>query len=149
MVRKARVKDIRRIHELIGFYAAKKDLLPRPESEISEAVRDFFVFDSGSNILGCAALHIYSDKLAEIRSLAADSAHLNKGIGGKLVDACLEEAANLGIKSVFALTKKTEFFGKFGFVQVSKNKLPQKIWNDCSICPKFAKCDEVAYIKEL
>jgi len=78
-----------------------------------------------------------------------DNAHIKMGIGGKLVGACLEEAGNLGIRSVFALTKKTEFFGKFGFVRVDRKKLPQKIWNDCSICPKFAKCDEVAYIKEL
>ena len=67
----------------------------------------------------------------------------------KTLEACLAEAEGLGIKSVFALTQKSEFFKKFGFNAVDKKQLPQKIWNDCSICSKFAKCDEVAYIKEL
>ncbi|HOX09524.1 MAG TPA: GNAT family N-acetyltransferase, partial [Candidatus Omnitrophota bacterium] len=99
--------------------------------------------------LGCAALHIYSDKLAEIRSLAVDAGSVNKGIGSRLVKACIEESRNLGLKSVFALTRQNEFFGKLGFNPIEKKKLPQKIWNDCSICSRFADCDEVAYLKEL
>jgi amino-acid N-acetyltransferase len=149
MVRKARVKDVKRIHELIDFYARKSEMLPRSEGDIAEAIRDFSVYEEGGSVLGCAALHIYSDKLAEIRSLAVERSNLKRGIGSKLVDACSEEAANLGIKNVFALTQKTEFFGKFGFNATDKKKLPQKIWSDCSICSKFADCDEVAYIKEM
>ncbi len=148
MVRKARVKDVTRIHKLIDFYAGKNEMLPRAESDIAEGIRDFWVYENGG-IFGCAALHVYSDKLAEIRSLAVDSGNLKKGIGGGLVEACLKEAKGLGIKSVFALTQKSEFFKKFGFNSVEKKELPQKIWSDCSICSKFADCDEVAYIKEL
>ena len=148
MVRKAQVKDVACLHELIEFYAKQETMLPRKEAEISENIRDFWVYDDGK-ILGCAALHIFSDKLAEIRSLAVDCGNVKSGIGTKLVEACLKEAGHMGIKSVFALTQKTEFFGKFGFKPVEKKKLPQKIWVDCSVCAKFAKCDEVAYIKEL
>jgi len=149
MVRKALVKDVDRIHELVDFYAKQNMMLPRPVNEIAERIRDFWVSEKGKAIVGCAALHIFSDKLAEIRSLAVDCGNVKKGIGTGLVKACLKEADGLGIESVFVLTQKSEFFKRFGFRHVEKNKLPQKIWSDCSICPKFAKCDEIAYIKEL
>ena len=156
MVRKAQVKDVARIHELIGYYAGKKMMLPRAESEISENMRDFWVYGKGEvislphgGIIGCAALHIFSNKLAEIRSLAVDAEHLKSGVGSALVEACMKEAKDMGIKSVFVLTQKSEFFKKFGFIRTEKKKLPQKIWVDCSICSKFAKCDEIAYVREL
>ncbi|MFA5335346.1 MAG: N-acetyltransferase [Candidatus Omnitrophota bacterium] len=149
MVRKAQVRDAKKIHELVGFYARRKEMLPRSEDDIAEGIRDFFVLERDGSVLGCAALHIYSAGLAEIRSLAVDENNINKGIGSELVKACIEEAGKLGLKSVFALTLKSEFFGKFGFIPTEKKKLPQKIWNDCSICSKFADCDEVAYVKEL
>ncbi|MFA5164137.1 MAG: N-acetyltransferase [Candidatus Omnitrophota bacterium] len=149
MIRKAHVGDIEQIHGLVGFYARRKEMLPRSAGDIAEGIRDFFVLERDGKILGCAALHIYSDKLAEIRSLAVDAGSVNKGIGSKLVNACIEEADNLGLRNVFALTSKKEFFGKLGFNPTDKKKLPQKIWNDCSICSKFADCDEVAYVKEL
>jgi len=149
MVRKAQVKDVKQVHELIGYYAKQNMMLPRNENDIAEGIRDFWVYRKGNSVVGCAAVHIFSDKLVEIRSLAVDPEHVKEGIGTALVKACIKEAEGLGIKSVFVLTQKSDFFRKFGFVSTEKKKLPQKIWSDCSICPKFAKCDEVAYIKEL
>lgn len=148
MTRKALVRDVKRIHELIDFYAKQKMMLPRSKNDIAEGIRDFWVYEDGG-VSGCVALHIYSDKLAEIRSLAVACKDVNKGIGSELVRVCLKEARQLGIKNIFALTQKSEFFKKFGFNAVDKKELPQKIWADCSICSKFAKCDEVAYMKEL
>ena len=149
MVRKAQVKDTGRIRELIDYYAKNNMMLPRAESEIAEKIRDFWVYEKGSALIGCAALHIFSNKLSEIRSLAVDPDHIKSGIGTGLVKACLKEAGDMGIKSVFVLTQKSDFFKKFGFMPTEKKELPQKIWTDCSICAKFAKCDEIAYIKEL
>ncbi len=149
MIRKAHVGDIEQIHGLVGFYARRKEMLPRSAGDIAEAMRDFFVLEKDGKALGCVALHIYSDKLAEIRSLAVDAGSVKKGIGSKLVKACIEEAGKLGLRNVFALTRQKEFFGKLGFSPTDKKKLPQKIWNDCSICSRFADCDEVAYVKEL
>jgi amino-acid N-acetyltransferase len=149
MIRKAHVGDIEQIHGLVGFYARRKEMLPRSAGDIAEGIRDFFVLERDGKILGCAALHIYSDKLAEIRSLAVEAGSINAGIGSKLVKACIEEAGKFGLRNVFALTRQKEFFGKLGFIPTEKKKLPQKIWNDCSICSRFADCDEVAYVKEL
>ena len=69
-----------------------------------------------------------------------------QGIGTKLVEACLNEAREFGIPSVFCLTYKPAFFEKFGFSQVDKMTLPRKVWNECFHCPKFPDCDEVALI---
>jgi amino-acid N-acetyltransferase len=149
MVRKAQAKDTGRIHELIDYYAGRNMMLPRAEHEIAENLRDFWVYEKGNTLIGCAALHIFSNKLAEIRSLSVDADHVKSGVGTGLVKACLKEALDMGIKSVFVLTQKSDFFKRFAFMPTEKKKMPQKIWTDCSICPKFAKCDEIAYVKEL
>jgi len=148
MVRKAGLKDAKPIRGLIAYYSKRNVLLPRKLSDICECIRDFWVYDDGK-ALGCVALHIYSGDLAEIRSLAVDSGKRKKGIGGELLNACLNEARRLGIKEVFALTLAPEFFRKYSFRKIEKGCLPQKIWTDCAVCSKFAKCDEVAYIKRL
>ena len=69
-----------------------------------------------------------------------------KGIGAQLVEACLQEAKELGLPTVFCLTYKPAFFEKFGFSQVEKTELPHKVWGECYLCPKFPNCDEVALI---
>lgn len=148
MVRKARLSDSRAIHEFIDHYAKKNIMLPRALNDICKSIGDFWVYDDGK-VLGCAALHIYSDELAEIRSLAVDKSSSKRGIGSGLLKACVKEAARLGIKRVFALTVVPGFFEKSGFRAVDKLELPQKIWTDCVACPKLAKCDELAYIKEV
>lgn len=148
MVRKATLRDAKAILKLIEYYSKKNIMLPRRFNEVCEAIRDFWVYDDGK-IEGCAALHIYANDLAEIRSLAVENARRDKGIGSDLLAACLSEAKELGIKKVFALTVTADFFRKHGFKSAEKSKLPQKIWSDCVVCVKFAKCDEVAYIKRL
>lgn len=148
MLRKAGLKDARQIYKLINYYAKKNIMLPRTLNAVCEGIRDFWVYDDGK-ILGCAALHIYSDDLAEVKSLAVDSSRHKKGIGGRLLEVCLDEAKDLGIKKVFVLTLVPGFFKKFGFKIINKSKLPQKIWGECVVCSKFAKCDEIACIKRL
>ncbi|MDP2942568.1 MAG: N-acetyltransferase [Candidatus Omnitrophota bacterium] len=148
MVRKPGLKDTKAIHRLIGYYSKRNMLLPRKLNDICESIRDFWVYED-RKVLGCAALHVYAGDLAEIRSLAVDSGKRGKGIGGELLNACLDEAKRLGIKKAFALTLTPAFFRKYGFKHIDKSKLPQKIWTDCAVCSKFAKCDEVAYIKRL
>lgn len=148
MIRKAKLKDAKVIYRLINYYAKKNIMLPRSLNELCETIRDFWVYDDGK-ILGCAALHVYSDDLAEVKSLAVDSSKHRKGVGGRLLEECLDEARRLGVKRVFVLTLASAFFKKFGFKAIDKAKLPQKIWGECIECAKFAKCDEVAYIKRL
>lgn len=146
-VEKARIGDVKRMHELVNKFADKGEMLPRALSEIYEDIRDYFVIrDDNGRVTACVALHISWSDLAEIRSLAVSEENKEKGLGSLLVRACLYEAKELGIDRIFCLTYKPTFFEKNGFVQVDKAELPRKIWAECFRCPKFPDCDEVALI---
>ena len=119
-------------------------MLARSLSEIYENIRDFFVVRKGNRIIGCAALHVMWSDLAEIKSVAVNEKMQRQGIGNKLVIACLSDAQELGINTVFCLTYKPNFFEKFGLKEVEKMSLPQKIWTECYRCSKFPNCDETA-----
>ena len=148
VVRKARAGDVPAIQELVAHFAALGELLPRTLNELYQHLRDFFVCEVGGEIVGISALSLYWEDLAEIRSLAVREGRGGKGLGAALVSACLEEAARLGIRRVFALTYRPGFFERLGFRAIEKRELPQKIWKDCIKCAKFACCDEVALIRE-
>jgi amino-acid N-acetyltransferase len=148
-VEKAKISDVPQMHQLINYFAEKDEMLPRSLSELYENIRDCFVVREGEVIVGCVALHVFWSDLAEIRSLAVAEGNQEQGIGGKLVEACLKEAEELGITTVFCLTYKPALFEKFGFAQVDKMELPRKVWTECYRCPKFPDCDEVALIYKL
>jgi amino-acid N-acetyltransferase len=145
-VEKAKIQDIPQIHKLINSYAEKGEMLARPLSELYEDIRDLFVVREGENVLACAALHVSWSDLAEIRSVAVTGESQKKGLGNLLVAACLKEAAELGIKTVFCFTYQPEFFKRNKFADVDKMELPRKVWTDCFRCPKFPNCDETALI---
>jgi amino-acid N-acetyltransferase len=149
-IRKAKISDLKIIHKLINDFAKREQMIPRSLNELYETVRDFIVYeDATRNVCGVCGLHIMWEDLAEIRSLAVDNNHQNKGIGKSLVKQCLKEAKGLGIQKVFALTYYPAFFKKLGFEDTDKASLPQKIWGDCVRCPRFPECDEFAVIKYL
>lgn len=137
------------MHQLVNYFADKGEMLARPLSEIYENVRDFFVIREGEQVIACVALHVSWSDLAEIKSLAVAENKQGGGVGAKLVEACLKEARELGIPTIFCLTYKPGFFEKFGFSQVDKMELPRKVWSECYRCPKFPDCDEVALICHL
>lgn len=145
-VEKATINDVEQIHKLVNYFADKGEMLPRPLSEIYENVRDFFVIRQGEQVIACATLHVSWSDLAEIRSVAVLGKNQRKGLGASLIEACLKEAADLGITNVFCLTYQPAFFEKHSFRQVDKMELPRKIWAECFHCPKFPDCDEVALI---
>ena len=148
-VEKARISDVPQIHQLINHFADKDEMLPRPLSELYENIRDCFVVRQGERVIGCISLHVFWTDLAEIRSLAVVADSQEQGIGAQLVAACLREAEELGITTIFCLTYKPAFFEQFGFSQVDKMELPRKVWTECYRCPKFPNCDEVALVYHL
>jgi len=148
-VEKARISDVPQMHQLINYFAERDEMLPRPLSELYENIRDCFVVRQGERVIACASLHVFWSDLAEIRSLAVAEDSQQQEIGTQLVEACLNEARELGIATVFCLTYKPSFFEKFGFSQVDKMELPRKVWTECYRCPKFPDCDEVALVRQL
>jgi amino-acid N-acetyltransferase len=148
-VDRAKVGDANSVHRLISLFADKGEVLPRALSEIYDGIRDYFVVRKGGRVIACAALHVTWVDLAEIRSLAVDEQEQNQRIGSLLVEACLDEARELGIPKVFCLVRKPSFFEKHGFQLIDKKELPQKVWAECYRCPKFPDCDEVALMRQL
>ncbi|MCK5783159.1 MAG: N-acetyltransferase [Desulfobacterales bacterium] len=151
MIRKATIKDIKSIHSLLYEYGLKGELLQRPLSQLYDHVRDFSVFINPEDdmVVGCCALQICWEELAEIRSLAVHSDHWEKKIGSKLVEESINEAKKFEIRKLFTLTYKPEFFKKFGFKIIDRSELPLKIWGDCIMCVKFPECDETAMMKDI
>jgi len=144
MIRKATIEDMKDMQELINFYAKQDRMLPRSLNELYENIRDFFVYEEAGKILGCCALHIAWENLAEVKSLAVGEASQKKGIGAMLVKQALEDAKKLKVKRVFALTYVPEFFEKLGFKRIEHAELPHKIWSECIKCVKFPDCAENA-----
>lgn len=149
MIRKAKLSDVKDIYKLIEVFANKGEMLHRPLTDIYDSLRDFYVYEENSIVVGACALHISWEDMGEIRSLAVSEAVGGKGIGSLLVNACLDEARALGIPKVFALTYKPGFFEKLGFKPIGKEVLPHKVWGECVRCFKFPNCDEMAVMIEL
>ncbi|MFB3789447.1 MAG: N-acetyltransferase [bacterium] len=142
--RKARVEDVRRIKQLIDTHMQEGFMLPRPLSELYENLRDFYVWEEDGVIHGNVGLHIVWENLAEVKSLVVDHHGRGRGIGKQLVNLCLEEARQLHIQKVFALTQIPDFFLKLGFALLDKAQLPHKVWAECIKCHKYPSCDEIA-----
>ena len=148
---RASVADAREIQRLIAYWAETTgDVLPRTEGEIYETIRDFVVVPAsaegkpGGALLAAGALHVEWRDLAEIKSLVVDPKAQGRGLGRIVVEACLDEAVELGLKTVFALTTTPAFFERLDFRVAGVSAFPRKVWNECFRCPKYENCDEVA-----
>jgi len=148
-VRKACMADIPALLALINGFAARGIMLSRTEFEMAENLRDFSVVQTAEGVFGCAALHFYTPKVAEVRSLAIAPGLQGSGAGKALVAALEAEAQAYGVEDVFAFTYIPEFFGRLGFTTIDRGELPLKAWKDCLRCPKFQCCDEVAVIRRI
>lgn len=151
IIRKARVQDVKGIHRLL-INSRDHDalVLPRSLNELYSRLRDFVVADEDGAVVGCCALSLTWEDLAEVRSLVVGKECRGRGLGRKLIDAVLSEAVTIGIYKVFTLTEQTVFFEKMGFSKTDMSNLNQKVWQDCLNCPRFPDlCNEVAMIIEL
>lgn len=147
--RKATMRDVEDLHFLINQFAEKGLMLPRSRNVLYESLREFTLIVDEGKVIGAGALHISWEDLAEIRALALKPEYHGQGLGKKLIETLMQEAQDLAIGKVFALTYQVEFFKRCGFREVSKDELPHKIWTECINCPKFPNCDEVAVVKEV
>jgi amino-acid N-acetyltransferase len=148
-VRKAKLPDSSNIYHIVNSLSSDGTLLGRSFAEICENVRDFIVAESDEGeFLGCGALHLYGPHLAEVRSIVVDPEWQNHGVGGRLLDALVDEAEEHGIPSVCLFTRTPNFFLRHGFrIVEDKTVLPDKIYKDCQSCPRLYRCDEVAMVR--
>ncbi len=138
------------IQELIRTFAERKLMIRRSLGELYESIREFFVAtDDDGRVIGCVALHVFWEDLAELKCLAVSEAVQGHGVGRRLVESSWEAARELEIKSVFTLTYVPGFFEKCDYHKIEKADLPHKIWNECVRCPLFPNCNEVALIRSI
>ena len=146
IVRRARLSDVEEMHALINHFAGLGLMLPKSRNKLYQNIRDFFVAEKDGQFAGCCALHVIWNDLGEIRSLAVAEAYQNNGVGRLLAVAAIQDARELRLPRVFALTYQRAFFERLGFVEVDKATMPQKVWGECMDCPKFPNCDETAMV---
>jgi amino-acid N-acetyltransferase len=147
---RASIADAKNIHDLVNAFARKGEMLPRTMAEVYENLRDFYVVhDDRGETVACGGLHILWEDLAEIKSLAVREDMQGRGLGARIVEACLQEARQIGLTTAFALTYRPGFFEKLGFQQADVMTLPRKVWGECYRCPKFPGCNEIAMVRSL
>ncbi len=148
-LRKAGVRDVEPILDLVNGLATDQVMLPRSPASVVENIRDFLIAEVDGAFAGCGALAIIWTDIAEVRSIAVASDYQKLGLGRRLAEELLREAEALGLARVMAFTYVPGFFEKLGFGVVDHASLPHKVFSDCLNCPKFNKCDEIAVLKVL
>jgi amino-acid N-acetyltransferase len=118
MVRDAVTSDVPAIRRMVDSYTLDGRLLAKAMVNLYEDVQEFVVADEDGTVIGCGALHVLWEDLAEVRTLAVDPEYLRSGVGSAIVSGLLDKARRIGIKRVFCLTFETAFFAKHGFVEI-------------------------------
>lgn len=117
-VRAAKTSDIKGIRKLIDLYAPQRRILSKETVTLYESVQEFVVAVEGDQVVGCGALHVLWEDVAEVRTVAVAEDLRGKGVGHQLLEKLIERAKIVGVKKLFCLTFETEFFGRHGFVEM-------------------------------
>ncbi|MDT4992983.1 MAG: amino-acid N-acetyltransferase [Actinoplanes sp.] len=128
-IRRARTSDIKAIRALVDTYTADRRLLSKATVTLYESVQEFWVAASADGpLVGCGALHVMWEDLAEIRTVAVAPECRGLKIGHRLVSELIAAARELGVARVFCLTFETRFFGSFGFTPIDGAPVPHAVY---------------------
>jgi len=130
IIRPARTSDIKAIRAIIDEYAASRRLLTKETVTLYESVQEFMVAEMSGKIVGCGAVHVLWEDLAEVRSVAVDQSIRGQGIGHGLLEALINKASEIGVKRIFCLTFETEFFGRHGFKEIEGTPVAPDVYNE-------------------
>ena len=117
-IRSAKTSDIKGIRALIDTYAIGGRLLTKETVTLYESVQEFIVAIENNEVVGCGALHVLWEDLAEVRTVAVLERLRGKGVGHQIMQAIEERARAIGVKRIFCLTFETQFFGRHGFEEI-------------------------------
>ena len=148
---KATLDDISEMQKMVASEVKDGIILERNEDEVATNIRSYVLAKIEDKLVGYAALHIHSIRLAEIRSLIVSSQYRGQQIGKEIVEFALSEAKMLNVKEeVLVLTYLPEFFKKMNFIEIAKETIPEhKIWTDCIKCIHFPICNEISLVYKL
>jgi len=127
-IRPARTSDVRAIRRLVDTYAPERRLLSKATVTLYEAVPEFVVGELDGEVVGCGAVHVMWEDLAEVRTVAVDPSLHGKGVGSVMLQHLIVRARDLGVKRVFCLTFETEFFGRHGFVEIDGTPVEHEVF---------------------
>ena len=117
-VRPARTSDVKAIRELVDSYAAPGQMLSKETVTLYESVQEFLVAEKDGVVVGCGALHVLWEDLAEVRTVAVSQNFHKQGIGHLILNEIINRARQIGVKRIFCLTFQTQFFGSIGFKEI-------------------------------
>ena len=147
---KAKLLDIDDMQKLVAKEIEEGVILERSRDEVATNIRSYVLAKDRDRVVGYTALHIYSTRLAEIRSLIVSSKYRGQNIGKRLVEFTLNEAKEIGVEEVLVLTYLANFFKKLDFIEIPKETIPEhKIWADCIKCIHFPICNEVSLVYKI
>ena len=127
-IRPARTSDVKQIRALIDTYAAPGRMLSKETVTLYESVQEFIVAAEGEQIVGCGALHILWEDLAEVRTVAVAEKFHRQGIGHRILEAIIDRAKEIGVARIFCLTFQTEFFGAHGFEEIEGTPVDHEVY---------------------
>ncbi|NBM17173.1 amino-acid N-acetyltransferase [Streptomyces sp. GC420] len=131
-IRRARTADVPALRRLLDSYVRDRILLDKATVTLYEDIQEFWVAerDSDAEVVGCGALHVMWEDLAEVRTLAVDPALKGHGVGHRLLDKLLNTARWLGVRRIFCLTFEVDFFGKHGFVEIGETPVDGDVYSE-------------------
>jgi amino-acid N-acetyltransferase len=130
LVRPARTRDVRSIRRLVDANVESGRLLDKATVTLYEDIQEFVVADRASDgqMVGCGALHVMWEDLAEIRTIAVQESCQGEGVGQQIVETLLARARELGVRRVFVLTFAVKFFGRLGFEEISGDAASAEVY---------------------
>lgn len=133
-IRRARTRDVVHIRRLIDLFSGERRVLSKSTVTLYEDVQEFWVgeLDDGRSrrVVGCGALHVLWEDLAEVRTVAVDPSLRGLGVGHRIVSALLDTARALGVRRVFCLTFETAFFAKHGFAPIRGTPVSTRVYEE-------------------
>jgi amino-acid N-acetyltransferase len=130
VVRAAKTGDIKKIRKIVDAYTDERRLLFKATVTLFEAVQEFVVAELDGEVVGCGALHVLWEDLAEVRTVAVLEEMHGKGIGNQIMIKILENAKDIGVKKVFCLTFETKFFGSHGFKEIAGTPVSPEVYQE-------------------
>ena len=127
-IRAARTSDVRGIRLLVDEYSLGRRLLSKETVTLYETVQEFVVAIEGEEVVGCGALHVLWEDLAEVRTVAVQDQLKGTGVGRAILAAIVERAGELGVKRLFCLTFETGFFASHGFVEIQGSPVEPEVY---------------------
>jgi amino-acid N-acetyltransferase len=148
-IRRARPGDVPAMAALLDEYARQGFVLPRTLEQVYRHMREYVVAVDGGRLLGCAGLRIHNARVAEVVGVAVAAGWQGMGVGRRLVETVIQEARELGMSRVFAMTLREGFFHRLGFRTVPLAEVPEKIAADRADGIDRSKCMKITVVHDL